>query len=327
MTLKRYAAIAAFFVIGPLMTELLTGNISLATLFDPLAMAALSISYGGGALLVRETVIRWGKGFPSILLLGIVYGMVNEGLESGGYFDPKFYSVVELGLENFGRWLGINVPWALGITAFHAVFSITIPIVIVDSLFRTNRRLLGNRALGFLFALWVIGGVFLIFVSSHIFSPRLPPDATAVALVITLIVVLTIAARIFPRVSAFTEKREPRSATLFVAGLACSAAFFFSYLGLHYYLPDPLLSTAVLVGLLLLYAGLLLRLPGISDRAKIALAVGAEGPLIVSAIRAGWIIQAAIAVAILASAWFSGRAKHQRQHESVDEDQPRIQAS
>ena len=54
MTLKRYAAIAAFFVIGPLMTELLTGNISLATLFDPLAMAALSISYGGGALPIAD---------------------------------------------------------------------------------------------------------------------------------------------------------------------------------------------------------------------------------------------------------------------------------
>jgi hypothetical protein len=89
MLLARHSAIAAFFVIGPWLTEFLTGNAPLATLTDPIAIIALSISYGGGALLVRETAKRWRKGFPSIVLLGIVYGMVNEALQSGGILTPN----------------------------------------------------------------------------------------------------------------------------------------------------------------------------------------------------------------------------------------------
>jgi len=317
--IKRYGAIGAFFVIGPAMTELLTGNIPLATLLDPIAISALSISYGGAALLVRETVIRWGKGFPSIVVLGIAYGMVNEALESGGYFDPKFYSVIELGLENYGRWHGVNVLWALGITAFHAIFSITIPIIVVDSLFRTKGRLLGKPALGFLFVLWIAGAVFLMFVSNHIFSPRPPPDAAALAFIIVSIIALTAAARILPRVTVSASKGEPRPVILFVVALAGSAAFFFAYLGLHHHLLDPLLNIAALVGLLLLYAGLLLRVPGISHKGKVALAAGAEGPLLFSAIRGGLILQAGIAIAILIGAWLRSGTKPQDHRASVDE--------
>jgi len=307
MTLKRYGAIATFFVIGPVLTESLTGNVPLATLADPLALTALSISYGGGALLVRETARRWGKGFPSIVLLGIVYGMVNEALQSGGYFDPRFYSVLELGLEDFARWQGINVFWALGITAFHAVFSITIPIVIVDTLFRGNQTLLNNTAYSVLFVIFVADSVFLWFVGGHMFPARVPPDPVSLTIVIIAMIFFAGAARMFPHMSIVKPGREPSVATLFISAVFCSAAFFFSYIGLHQFLSSPILNTMVLLFLLCLYAGLLLRYPVISHRGRVALAAGAEGPLIFSAIERGLIIQATATVALLALAWLASR--------------------
>src|SRR5579884_2379241 len=81
--------------------------------------------------------------------------MVNEGLGSKGFFDPHFYAVVENGLEGFGRWFGINVPWALSISIFHATFSIIVPIVIVSAMFPAPERWIGNRLYAALMVLFV----------------------------------------------------------------------------------------------------------------------------------------------------------------------------
>jgi hypothetical protein len=117
MPLARYAAVVTLFLV-------LTGNMTLAMFADPISLVILFGSYGSGAVLARELTLRWQKGFASPLLLGTVYGMFNEAMASGGFFDPHFYAVVGNGLENYGRWGGVNVVWAVEITVFQAVFSI-----------------------------------------------------------------------------------------------------------------------------------------------------------------------------------------------------------
>jgi hypothetical protein len=85
--------------------------------------------YGPGALLIHDARIRWKKGWFTVLLLGSAYGILEEGIALSTLFDPKAGPVGTLGV--YGHWLGVNWVWAGGIVPFHAVFSISIPILLL----------------------------------------------------------------------------------------------------------------------------------------------------------------------------------------------------
>jgi hypothetical protein len=85
--------------------------------------------YGSGALLIHDAGIRWKKGWATILLLGTAYGILEEGVALSTLFDPNAGPVGALG--SYGHWLGVNWIWAAGIVPFHAIFSISIPILLL----------------------------------------------------------------------------------------------------------------------------------------------------------------------------------------------------
>lgn len=85
--------------------------------------------YGSGALLVYEAKVRWRKGWASVLLLGGAYGILEEGVALSTLFDPKAGPVGALGV--YGHWYGVNWVWAAGIVPFHALFSISLPILLL----------------------------------------------------------------------------------------------------------------------------------------------------------------------------------------------------
>ena len=133
------------FFLAPAVGELLSGSSPPAEFFNPFTLLLLAALYGSGALLAREVRVRWNKGWPTVLALGAVYAIVEEGLMVKSFFDPAW---VDLGLlGTYGRWGGVNWVWCLHLTAFHAVFSIAIPILLVELLFPVHRqeRWLGRR--------------------------------------------------------------------------------------------------------------------------------------------------------------------------------------
>jgi len=85
--------------------------------------------YGSGALLIHDAGIRWGKGWGSVLLLGLAYGILEEGIALSTLFNPQAGPIGSLGV--YGRWLGVNWIWAAQIVPFHAIFSISIPILLL----------------------------------------------------------------------------------------------------------------------------------------------------------------------------------------------------
>ena len=85
--------------------------------------------YGSGALIIHDAGIRWNKGWVAILLLGVAYGILEEGVALSTLFDPNAGPVGALG--SYGHWLGVNWIWAAGIVPFHAIFSISIPILLL----------------------------------------------------------------------------------------------------------------------------------------------------------------------------------------------------
>jgi hypothetical protein len=149
---------------------------------------------------------------------------------------------------------------------------------------------------------------FLSFALGRIYASRPSPAPQAIVLIVTLMVLITIAARLFPRLPVVRDGKPPGTVILFIVGFVRALAFFFTYTTLHQYIASPALSMTALFCLLLLFYGLLLRLPDVPERGRVALAAGAEGVLIVTAIRDGIIVPAHVVGVLLIFAWFtSGR--------------------
>ncbi|MBN2257545.1 MAG: hypothetical protein JW704_06950 [Anaerolineaceae bacterium] len=136
--MKRSTPALFLFVLSPVCGELLSSSSPPSEFFKPLTLLTLCALYGGGAVLVRETVFRWKRGWISILILGAAYGIIEEGLMVKSFFDPEWMDLGILG--SYGRWLGINWVWTVELTIFHAVFSIGIPILVTTLLFPSRRQ-------------------------------------------------------------------------------------------------------------------------------------------------------------------------------------------
>src|SRR6059036_2548944 len=106
---------------------------------NPIAVIFLIWLYGAGVLVMRETAVRWKTGWPSILVLGAAYGIIEEGLAVKSFFDPGWMDLGTLGW--YGRWLDVNWVWAVWLTIYHAVVSIAIPIFLVEWLWPRTRGL------------------------------------------------------------------------------------------------------------------------------------------------------------------------------------------
>ncbi len=125
-----WPAVGLIFV-APLVAEFLLGNLPIKLL--P-ALIVLAPMYGGGALLIRETVRRTGRGWPSILLLGMAYGIFEEAFTTQSLFNPN-YLKLNLGLLTpaYILSLGIGAWWTLWMLMVHGIWSISTPIALVEA--------------------------------------------------------------------------------------------------------------------------------------------------------------------------------------------------
>ena len=132
---------------APILGELFSGSTPLNEYINPFSILMLGMLYGSGAILVRELVIRWKKGWLSLLLLGMAYGIFEEGLMVRSFFDPNWVDLDSLGV--YGRVFGVNWVWAEHLTIFHALISIAASITLVEMLYPGKRgeSWIGNRGL------------------------------------------------------------------------------------------------------------------------------------------------------------------------------------
>jgi hypothetical protein len=101
--------------------------------------------YTAGALLIREAVLRWNKGWATVILLGLAYGITEEGLGDNTLFNSNHGADGVLG--SFGRFGGVNWVWATGVLAFHVIYSIGLPILLLGLALPATkgRSLVGRR--------------------------------------------------------------------------------------------------------------------------------------------------------------------------------------
>jgi len=152
------------FLLAPAVGELLSGSSPPAEYFTPFGFTIMTALYGGGAVLCRELKVRWRKGMGSLLLLGAAYGVLEEGLMVASFFNPAWPDLGALGV--FGRWLGVNWVWAVELTLYHAIVSITVPVMLVELAYPDRRGTpwLGSgwlRAVALIFGADIVGGLIL----------------------------------------------------------------------------------------------------------------------------------------------------------------------
>ncbi len=213
----RIAALLTLLFLSPVMAELLSGSAPPTEFFVPPAFVLLVFWYGVGAILCRELSIRWGSGLPGLFLLGAAFGIWEEGILIKTFFDPH---AVDLGvMQGFGWWAGANWPWMLMLTIYHAVVSITLPVLAVHSLWpqERNRSWLSKRAvvvLSVLMGLLALFGWFFLSPAGEE-PPYLPGGGQFVGAIVAAGLLTLLAARIRPRLrpTAWT-RRWP----LFLAG-------------------------------------------------------------------------------------------------------------
>jgi hypothetical protein len=158
---RRLAPAVILFFCAPYVAEFLLGNLSIDALT---AMVALAPLYGGGALLVREVSRRIGGGWPTILLLGLVYGLVEEGLVIQTLFNPHYLGLSLLD-EAFIPALGIGGWWTFFVLTLHTIWSVSVPIAVVEALFssRGAKPWLGKVGLGVTTLLYLAGACMIYF--------------------------------------------------------------------------------------------------------------------------------------------------------------------
>lgn len=198
---ERPVLVLLFFTPG--LIEYLTGDTSLSLLvFNPpifLLELLLNVGiYGPSVLLVREATLRWKKGWASVLLLGLSYGIVNEGLAAGTLFNATAAATVGSGLSQYGRFLGVSWVWAVHIDLIHTLFSISLPILLLWlTLPETRgRRLLSRNGMVVALAVLVVD----IAVSELLLrrTQGFFAGAALLAGALVAIVLLALAARIAP---------------------------------------------------------------------------------------------------------------------------------
>ncbi len=123
-------AIGLFFL-APLIAEFLLGDLPITMLPVVLVLAPM---YGGGALLIREVVRRTGRGWPSIVVLALAYGIVEEAYTTQSLFNPNYLKLnLHLLQPAYIPALGIGAWWTIFVLTLHTAWSVSTSIALVEA--------------------------------------------------------------------------------------------------------------------------------------------------------------------------------------------------
>ncbi|HZY94297.1 MAG TPA: hypothetical protein VFE98_05465 [Candidatus Bathyarchaeia archaeon] len=249
----------------------MSGSTPPLAFINPLVFLFLGALYGSGALLVRDYARRWHRGWRSVLLLGAAYGIIEEGILVRSFFNPGWK---DLGLlSSYGRWLGVNWVWAEWLTIYHAIFSIAIPIFLVEKTWpETSKKAWLTPKSRILFHILLVGSIIAGFFA-------FPYDAPVLGLAgcVGAVFLLGWVAKRLPNITKLSGNLKVRWRTLVPFGASAPAAFFFLF---NSAIIPFAIGTMILGGLLVLAYERLLRKwsrTGLNDYQKLGLVAGAAG--------------------------------------------------
>ncbi len=219
-------AVGLYFL-APLIAEFFLGDFPIVML--PL-LIPLSLWYGGGALLIREIVRRRGLGWRSVLLLGLAFAIIEEGLLTMSLFNPDYADQRLLDRGHIAM-LGIGVPWTIFVLALHVGWSVATPIALMETA-QPGRRTepwLSGRALRAVVAITVVGAVVVFGTNYPAYGHFIAsaPQLIVSAAIAALLVAIALLAHGSTRVDI---GQAPRAGVVVATTMLCAGAF---QLGMH----------------------------------------------------------------------------------------------
>lgn len=221
--MRRVAPALGLFFLAPFVGEFLLGNLTLGELGLGIILAPM---YGAGALLIREVTRRTGRGWPTMALLATAYALMEEGPIDQLLWNDSYAGHDLLHGDSFIPAIGMSVELTLGIIALHAVWSICVPIAIMETLAGESRRTkpwLRTRGLVITALVYVAGAVLVFFgnyAEEHFLAS--PAQIGGVAVVIVALVVLAFKWR---WTGAAVPGQAPSPLVVGVASLVATSAY------------------------------------------------------------------------------------------------------
>ncbi|MFD0023671.1 hypothetical protein [Streptomyces sp. NPDC058382] len=274
----RFRSAIGLFLLAPLIGEFLLGNQPVTALPSVFLLAPL---YGGGALLVREAARRAGRGWPTMILLGAAYALIEEGPVDQMLWNPH-YGGFDLGAAYAGGrvpLLDTSVQLLQDVLTMHTVWSICVPIALVEAFAGDGDRTrpwLGLPGLWATAVVFVAGSGFLALAQAESEDFVATPAQFTVA---GLVIAALITAAFLCRRRGERPGTGPRPPAPWVVG-ALSFAATSGYWGREY-LPDGVPAAVPVLGWVVLLAAVLVpcvrwaRGEGWSGAHRLGLAGGA----------------------------------------------------
>lgn len=132
---RAWAPALTLVLLSPLVGEVLNGatRLSYIAVFVPQVMV-----WGCGTLLIRETVHRWGGGWPSTVALGATLSIVIEFLVLQTSVAPIPWLAMA-SIPVYDRIWGINWLWFAYMLGYEIVWVVLVPILLTMLMFPERR--------------------------------------------------------------------------------------------------------------------------------------------------------------------------------------------
>jgi len=207
-------------LLAPLVAEVLSGATRLSFIF---ALVPEILVWGGGALLIRELVRRWGGGWISIFLLGLALSVAEETVIQQTSLAPLPWLA---GKPMYGRIWGVNWVYFLFMLGYESVWVVLVPVQLTELIFPKRRNEPWLRTKGFV----TVSLLFLLgsYVAWFAWTQRARPitfhvpayNPPALAVILGLLAILALAALAYAFRNATPPPDSSRKTPPWLVGLA-----------------------------------------------------------------------------------------------------------
>ncbi|GAA1548736.1 hypothetical protein GCM10009804_01340 [Kribbella hippodromi] len=210
------------FFLAPFVGEFLLGNQPITAFGSIFLFAPM---YGGGAVLIRELARRFGLGWSGIVILAVAYGLAEEGPIDQMLFNPGY-----LNLDSFAGMaeipgLQLSLTLLQGTVTLHTIWSICVPIALVEACAPgVQRPWLRRGGLTAVAVVFVVGSTLLGILQALGFHFVASPAQFVVSAVI-IVVLIVLAFVIGRRTHRPLAGQVPRPLVVGLTGFAVTSVF------------------------------------------------------------------------------------------------------
>ena len=202
------------FFLAPLTAEYLIGYSSETFTEMLVGLWLLAPLYGGAAIIIRESARRTGRGWPTIILLSLAFGVFQAGLIDHSLFDPSYQitdSWYNMPNPTYIPALGISSLVALIFVLGHVIWSISAPIAIIETFVSSRMTVpwLDNLGLAIISIEYILASSIICWFTA--IEDQFLPSAlqmTGTAIVVSALIALAFSVRLEER--PFAARRLPK---------------------------------------------------------------------------------------------------------------------